>query len=106
MPDQLIQYFLTLSLVSQQVTENVLGTLLQGPAMRLAALAVTVGLAFSAQALGLAGLEAYSPAKIIVLGVAAGLGSNVVHALVNQYAPGAKKATLLGFLAPTKPTPK
>ena len=99
---------LALSVVGQQVAENLFGTFVRGPAMRLVAIGSTVGLAIGAWHLGLEALAPYTLGKVVVLGVAAGLGSNVVHALLGRFAPGANDATLgtlvKNAMAPLPPT--
>ncbi len=93
-----IEFLLALSLLGQQVSENLLGTLISGTLMRLAAIGVCIGLAFGAGQLGFDALAGYTTLQTIVLGAFAGLGSNVLHGFLVRFAPGANSAPLLGFL--------
>ena len=93
-----IELLLALSLIGQQVAENLFSPFVSGQWMRIVALAVCVGLTFGAQTLGLKGLEGFSPLQVAVLGIAAGLGSNVIHGLLARFAPGSNVAPLAGIL--------
>ena len=105
-----LEVLAALSLAGQQVTENLLGPYLKGHWARIGALGVTIGLAFAARELDIDGLKDLSSVRVLVLGLFAGLGANVTHALLNRFAPsnkGAPLATLLEHLRPpTTPTPK
>lgn len=91
-----LELLLGLSLLSQQVTENLFGPFFGGPFMRLVALGVCVGLAFAAWYVGIFG--PILPLQVAVYGVIAGLGSNVLHGLLNMVAPDANRAPLAGLM--------
>ena len=93
-----LELLLALSLVSQQVTENLLGPFLSGHMMRLASIGVCVGLTFGAKELGLQDLQGFTPLQSTILGVMAGLGSNQLHALLQHFAPGNGAAPIAGIL--------
>lgn len=94
-----IEFLLALSLLGQQVSENILGPFLNGALMRLAAIGVCMGMAFGAAELGFDALSGYTTVQTLVLGAFAGLGSNVIHGLLEANAPGANRAPLLGILS-------
>lgn len=89
-----------LSLISQQVTENLFGPFLSGPIMRVVALGVAVGLGYGAWTLGLFGPIPMSQA--LVYGGISGLGSSVVHGLLNHFAPAANDSPLLSVGQPQR----
>jgi len=110
-----LELLAALSLAGQQVTENLLGGWFpKGAQMRLASIAVTIGLTFAAKELGLEGLAGSTPGQVAILGVFAGLGANVTHALFSRYAPVTKDSPLTDIVKklaqpnappPAAPTP-
>ena len=88
-----------LALAGQQVAENLFGPYLKGQLMRLTAIGITVGLAYGAWYMGLAGLSDLPAGKVGILGAFAGLGSNLVHGLMVRFAPASLQAPLAGMLA-------
>ena len=100
-----IELLLAISLASQQVTENLLGPWVKKEYMRVAAIGITVGLTFAAWTIGMDGLEGLPAGKVAVLGVVAGLGSNVTHALLNRFAPSNKNNAVIGLLSKLKVEP-
>ena len=94
-------------MAGQQVTENLLGPFLDGELMRVASIGVCVGLMFGAQSLGLTGLEGFTALQVAIMGVAAGLGSNQLHGVLERFAPASLKAPLAGILTrlANRPTP-
>ena len=95
-----VEFLLILAALSQQVTENFFGPYLDGPKMKFVSLAVCIGLAFAAWAVGFAELAGRPWPHVLALGAFAGLGSNVVHGLVRHFAPEANSAPLATLLAP------
>ena len=94
-----IELLLAISLAGQQISENLLSTLLTGPLMKLAAIGVSVGLTFGAWTMGIEGLARFSVEQVAVLGVFAGLGSNVMHAILARIAPSNTATPFVGVLA-------
>ena len=94
-----IEILLALSMIGQQVTENLLGPIISGHLMRLAANLVTTGLAFAGWQLGLEGQNGLPPENVAILGALAGLQSNVVHALLARFAPANTSSPLIGLLS-------
>ena len=92
-----------LSLVGQQVTENLLGLHLKKEWMKLAAIGVTIGLAFVGWQLDVDGLKGLDAGKVAILGLLAGLGSNVTHALFSHFIPSSKGAPIAGLLEKMRP---
>lgn len=92
-----------ISLAGERVTEEFLGPFLTGRWMKLAAILACVGLAYGAWVVDLNGLAASSALQVLVLGVFAGLGSNLLHSFLVLWAPDSKKAPLAGVLKPEEP---
>lgn len=88
-----------LAFVNQQVTENIFGPWLHAHLMRLASIGVGVGMAFGLQEIDLMGMGALPLSQTLVMGGLSGLGSNVVHALWERFAPGNTNAPVAGILA-------
>ena len=97
-----IETLLILAAVSQQASEHMLGSFLQGYQMKFASLGMGVVTAFVFWVLDLQGMAAYSYLSVAALGVLAGLGSNVVHGLIEKFTPAANAKPLLGVLAKPK----
>jgi hypothetical protein len=103
-----LEVLAALFLAGQQITENLLGPSVKGHWMRVAAIGITVGLTYLAWALEVEGLKGLPGEKVAMLGVLAGLGSNVFHAVLKKVAPSntaAPLVTLLDFLRPPSPPP-
>ena len=100
-----VELLLTISLLGQQVSENLLSPFLSGRWMKLAAILMSVVLFFGAWVLDLNGAAVYTAVQVVVLGIFAGLGSNVVNGLLNRFAPTSKDAPLAGVLRDTPSTP-
>ena len=98
LPLETIETLLVISPVSQQVTENLLGPFFSGPVMRLFSLGAAIGLTYGLGYLGVLGIDSYDPIHTLVLGVFAGLGSNVVHALLHKVAPDSNASPLAAIL--------
>ena len=97
-----VETLLILAAISQQASEHLLGSFLQGYQMKFASLGMGVVTAFVFWALDLQGMAAYSVVSTAALGVMAGLGSNFVHGLIEKLAPAANAKPLLGVLAKPK----
>ena len=98
-----IETLAVLSLVGQQVTENLLGLYVKKEWMKLAAIGVTIGLAFVGWQLDVDGLKGLDASKVAILGLLAGLGSNVTHALFSRFIPSSKGAPIAGLLGRLRP---
>jgi len=91
-----------LSVAGEQTAEQLFGGLLKAQWMRLIALLVTIGLACGTKVLAQdLRLPEYGWGQTIIIGVIAGLGSNIWHGFIKQYLPGANKGTMSGSLAET-----
>ena len=98
-PTEFLVAMTGLSVVNQQVVENVFGPFLHAHLMRVASIGTGVGLAFGVQELGLFNMDALTTMQTVTLGAISGLGSNVVHALWERFAPGSGNAPVLGILS-------
>jgi hypothetical protein len=83
-----------LSLAGQQVAEHLFGGFVKGPWMKYLAIVTTVGLAYAGWALGWGPMVSWDPVQVGVAGVLAGMGSNVLDAVLGRLFPAAKDATL------------
>ena len=88
-----------LSLAGQQVAEHLFGGFVKGAYMKYLAIVTTVGVAYGCWALGWGPMAGWGPAQVGVAGVLAGMGSNVLDAVLKQVFPAAKDATLSKSLA-------
>lgn len=100
MSAQLLAALLVLVAVSEQITENLFGSLVHGRWMRLLSIGTGIGVTFAGWAVAayVPGLEVLSniPVHLVaVFGLVVGLGGNVVHALWGRYAPTSKDARLV-----------
>ena len=88
-----------LTVAGQQAAEHLFGGLFSGGFMRYVAIGTTVGLAFVLKILAPdLGIPEFGWVETAVIGVLAGLGSNVFHGILSSRAPGANKGTLVdGF---------
>lgn len=89
-----IEIFGLLLLLGEQAAEHLLGGWLHGTKMKIAAIAVTVGMAYLLRAVGLEPLTQWSLAKVGATGVIAGLGSNIGDTILKRLFPAGKEATL------------
>ncbi len=95
----LLAFILFLSGFGQQVTEYLFGALLTGTPIRFVAIGVTVGLAFAFRLIG----GAFFPvpltiAQTAVVGALSGLGSNLVHVLLEHFGVKTDTGSLSGLL--------
>ena len=97
-PTEFLVAITGLSVVNQQVVENCFGPFLHAHLMRVAAIGTGVGLAFGVQQLGLFNMDALTTWQTVALGGISGLGSNVVHALWERFAPTSGDAPVVGIL--------
>jgi len=103
MNDLPIELILIMSAISQQATEHLFGAFLDGYKIKFASLGMGVATAFGFYALNVQGMGAYTYTSVIALGVLSGLGSNVVHGLLNRFAPAANAKPLTGVVKPDHP---
>jgi hypothetical protein len=109
--DNLLVYTGALTLAGQQVAEHLFGGLIHGAQMKYLALLTTVAISYGVWALAWGPIADWDAIRVGVLGVFAGMGTNVLDGLVKRYAPAAKDATLskaaATFLAraPASPRP-
>lgn len=109
----LIAYLTVLTLACRQLSEELLGAYLSGIKMKLAAILVTIGVAFGLRQLALDVPSAQLPIPIygvwatLIIGLMAGLGANFWHLLLDAFTRGSSSndVTLTGTLKPTPPTP-
>ena len=91
---ELAVFIPALSLAGQQVAEHLFGGLVKGAYMKYLAILTTVGLAYAGWALGWGPIASWDAVRVGVAGVLAGMGSNVLDAILGRAFPAAKEATL------------
>ena len=83
-----------LSLAGQQVAEHLFGGFIHGAYMKYLAILTTVGLCYASWALGWGPILEWDAGRVGILGVVAGLGSNILDAVMGLVIPKAKGSTI------------